>query len=48
MKDNKNLIYDYDRDVKTKNKDTQTCAKNHNQKIIKRDNQKEIYGLGQE
>jgi hypothetical protein len=48
MKDNKNLIYDYDRDVKIKNKDTQTCAKNHNQKIIKRDNQKEINGLEQE
>jgi len=30
MERNKNLIYDYDMDVETKNKSTETYAKNHN------------------
>lgn len=43
MKRNKNLIYDCDMDVETKNKSTETYAKNHNQKNVEKDNQKETY-----
>ena len=45
---NKNLIYYYDMDAETKNKDTQMYVKKHNQKNVVKGNQKETYYLGQE
>jgi hypothetical protein len=43
MERNKNLIYDYDMDAGTKNKDTETYVKNHNKENVEKDNQKETY-----
>ena len=40
---NKNLIYDYDMDAETKNKDTEMYAKNHNKENVEKDNQKKTY-----
>jgi hypothetical protein len=38
MEMNENLIYDYNRDAKTVNNDTQMYVKNDNKETVKKDN----------